>query len=379
VFLMRPVRWWMRTRRQRVVEVEVRGTERVKRLLADGAGVLIMANHPTHADALLAYDLAERLRRCFHVMTAAEVFANASRITRWILQRHGCFSVDRAGADLRAFKRSVEILQRSPNPLMIFPEGQVYHLNDHVTPFRDGPTTIALSAVRRAERPIYCVPCALKYWYVRDPTAELEELMTELERRARWLPQPDRPLAQRILKYAAGQLALKEVEYLGSPQAGALPDRLSRLREHILGPLEKHYETNPAGQTIPERIKAVSRGCVQRLQEEEISDEARGEIETQLHHIFVVVQLYSYLGDYLEGTPPVERLAETLDKFEEDVIDVTYATVRGTRRAVVALGEPVDVSGFKKGSARKAAPELTREIENRVQALLDELASSRTR
>lgn len=67
----------------------------------------------------------------------------------------------------------------------------------------------------------------------------------------------------------------------------------------------------------------------------------------------------------------IERIAETLDKFEEDLLPQQTATIRGVRRAVVSLGEPIDVAGFGKG--KSAARELTKVLESRVQQLLDKV------
>jgi len=88
--------------------------------------------------------------------------------------------VDREGSDLHAFKRAVQVLSEERFPLVIFPEGEVYHINDRVTPFREGPAVIALTAIKNGDRPNYVVPCAIKYQYLDDPTPELETLMTEL-------------------------------------------------------------------------------------------------------------------------------------------------------------------------------------------------------
>ena len=60
--------------------------------------------------------------------------------------------------------------------------------------------------------------------------------------------------------------------------------------------------------------------------------------------MFLVVQLYSYPGDYVAESPTIERVAETLDKFEEDVLNRFSATVRGSRRSRVAFGEPILVT-----------------------------------
>ena len=73
-------------------------------------------------------------------------------------------------------------------------------------------------------------------------------------------------------------------------------------------------------------------------------------------------------SDYVAEHPSIDRLAETLDKFEEDILKRATATVRARRRAVVVLGEPITVPKEKK---RDAASELTQLLEERVQSLLD--------
>ena len=57
-------------------------------------------------------------------------------MARHLLPRIGAFPIDREGADLRAFKAGVEILARGRQPLVIFPEGEVYHVYDRLTPLR---------------------------------------------------------------------------------------------------------------------------------------------------------------------------------------------------------------------------------------------------
>lgn len=84
---------------------------------------------------------------------------------------------------------------------------------------------------------------------------------------------------------------------------------------------------------------------------------------------YLVVQLFSYPGDYVAQRPSIERLAETLTKFEGDVLGAPAAMALGLRRATLVFGEPVPVAvgDRKKG----AAAELTRTLEARVQSLLD--------
>jgi hypothetical protein len=362
-------------RGQRLTQIEIQATEQLRRPLDGNAGVLITPNHAFHYDANVLYEVGYRVKRPFHFLTAWQVFAMSSRFQQWSMQRHGCFSIDRENVDLSAFRLSIEILRDSPYPLVIFPEGDIYHTNDRVTPFRDGAAAVALAAAKRANRRVVCVPCALKWWFLDDPMPKLLELMDRLEERLLWRPRPDLLLPERIYRLAGGILALKEQEYLGSPQAGPLMQRRDALMDAVLGRLEDRHGVKPAG-TVPERVKALRQAIITKQQQPDLKDADRDALAGEMEELFTVVQVFSYPGDYVAEHPSVERIAETLDKFEEDLFRVTYPGVRGRRRVVVRFGEAVEVP---RGRTRKdAAVELTTELERRVQGLLDELNQSFT-
>lgn len=365
----RPVRHRRQRNKLRLADIEVRGLEHVRPLSAETHGMLITPNHACHDDAFVLYEAADRLDRLFYFMTAWQVFGTANMVERLVLRQHGCFSVDREGTDLRAFRLAVELLTTSPHPLVIFPEGVVYHLNDRVTPFREGPATIALSAAKRAKRRIACVPCAIKYHYVANPTNELVTVMNALERELFWRPRPQLPLVDRIYRYAEGLLAIKELEYLGSTSSGPLTQRLPALAEYILGGLEQRYGGDERQASIPERVKVLRQQAIKKLEELPEGDLRRRQIEDDLDDVYLVVQLFSYPGDYISERPTIERIAETVIKFAGDVQELPATTVFGVRRAVVCFGEPVIVTA---GDRKKGAgAELTRTLEQRVQALLD--------
>ena len=372
VRLSRPLRRRMQVKQQQLMKVEVQGIEHVRRAFRAGHGVLITPNHPSHADPFSMYAAADEVACPFHFMATWHVFTSRGAIGQWALQRIGIFSVDREGADLQAYKAAVKIVQESPYPLVIFPEGEIYHCNDRVTPFREGPATIAMSAARRAKRPIVCIPAALKYNYLVDPTLELIQVMGELESRIHWRPKVDLPLHDRIYAFAEAMLALKEIEYLGAVRKGTLPERVAVLTESILSKIEARYDYAPGNSTLPERIKEVRRRILNRLDESEMPRPNAIEIkqiDDDLDDVFFVSQMFSYPGDYVAQLPSVERMAETLDKFEEDVIH-PKATIRADRQVTVYFDEPITVEGGKR--SKSAAAELTDELESRVQALLNQ-------
>ncbi len=361
-----PFRRRLLRRTQRIMDIEIRGLEHLTQTLATGAGVLITPNHSSHTDPAV---LLEATQLPLYFMAAWQVFAKANILRQQVFRRHGCFSVDREGADMRAFRQAVEILQQKPEPLVIFAEGEVYHVNDTVTPFQDGPAAMAITAQKRADRDVMCVPCAMKFQYVSDPTPELSELMSRLESQILWRPRPDLPLPERIYRFAEGILGVKEVEYMGHSQTGTLPERVKSLAVFVLGRIEERYHVEPETDLVTGRVKLCRREIIKQLDEAE--GETLDQMRMDLDDLFMVVQLCSYPGDYVDAKPTIERLAETLDKFEEDILHAPTATIRGSRKATVAFGEPIPAklaSGKKQSIAA-----LTEKLEQGVQCLLDRI------
>jgi 1-acyl-sn-glycerol-3-phosphate acyltransferase len=365
--------WKRLRRRQRVVdhqlaEVEVRGLDRLRAAIDAGHGILITPNHSGHSDPQVVLAVADELGMPFYFMSAWQVFFQQRWLGRLILQHHGCFSIDREGTDLKAFRQATEILETSKHPLVIFPEGEVYHINERVTPFRDGAAAILFSAARRAKRDLVCLPCGIRYQYIDDPTESLINLMNRLEAAIFWRPRPDLPLHERIYRFAEAAMALKELEYIGRTSAGLLPERIDALADHVLDSLESRYQVKHDDKTQPERVKQLRRLALKQLQELSEGDAARKPYEHDLDDLFLVLQLFSYPGDYVRERPTIERMAETLDKLEEDMLDIFYPTIKGNRRATVSIGEPISVEKEKK---KQDVAALTHDMERAVQSQMD--------
>ena len=383
-----------------IQRVDIHGLEQLRTAVESGAGILVTPNHSFHYDSYVLGHAAHEVARPFHVMAAWQVFQAATPFQRFLMQRSGVFSIDRESADLGAFKRAVEILRSHSCPLVIFPEGDIYHTNDRVSPFREGAAAIALSAAKRSGRPTVIIPAAIKCRYVTDPTPGLLDLMSRLEQSLHWRPHTHLPLPERIYRFAEGLLALKELEYLGHHQSGTVQSRTTALIGHLIDEQEARHGIEQRTGTVPERVKELRRHHIERLSVGEavvgserhgassrsdaspaasavpltksiptLTDVERRQLERDMEDLFFVIQLYSYPGDYVAEKPSIERIAETLDKFEEDVLRVRYPTPRGTRHATVRFGEPIPLSNEK--ASREATAALTTQLEQRVQELLN--------
>ncbi len=373
---MRPLRR-KALREQKIVRVVPHGIEHLQSVLGKRNGILLTPNHSFHWDSYCLLEATDILRTPFYFMSAWQVFAMSSWFERHSMQRCGCFSVDREGTDVQALKTSVDILQQREHPLVIFPEGDVYHTNDRVTPFRDGAAGIALMAARKATRPICIVPVAIKRWYVEDPTSSLLTTVERLEKRLYWRPQTHLALSERILHLAQGLLALKEIEHFRATQEGTLGERIEKLSASILRVIETRCGIQAKPAIVPEQVKEVRRNII-------AARDQAGDKATQLQlqqwsadmdDMFLVTQLYSYPGDYLMENPTIERMAETLDKLEEDALEASYPTVHGAREVWVRFGEPIELP---LGKEKKLVPsELTDRMEQQVQSMLTAMNDER--
>lgn len=367
----RRYRWRQLRTRQRIESVQVEGGEHLQQAVREGCGTLITPNHSTHYDSAALYIAADRVDTPLYFMTAWQVFAMSSPLEVIAMQRLGCFSIDREATDRQAFKQAVDVLESQPHPLVIFPEGDIYHTNDAVTPFREGAAAIAITAAKRAERKVVIVPTGIKFFYVDDPMPELLDTMQRLEERVLLRPAPHRPIVERIYRLAEGIVALKELDFFSTTRSGSVKERAAALIDAILTQMETRHAL-PSRGTIPERAKALRQALIKRI-EDETSPSTNGvmtQLQQEMEDVFFVMQLYSYPGDYLHADASLERIAETVDKFEEDILGRDLPSVRGRRRVVVRFGAPVAVDCSVK---KPSSVELTHQLHARVQQLIDDV------
>jgi hypothetical protein len=369
-------------RKYNVQQVKVRGAEEVAKLCAQGHSVLVAPNHADHADPHAMAHVGRRYDLPFHFMAAREVFEKQGAIGNWALQRMGAFSVDREGADFSAIKTAMALLRQGRHPLVIFPEGEIYHHHERLAPLNEGVATILLRSMKGREaedNESYLVPTALRYAYDESVAGTYSARLSRLEERITWKPREGSDPVDRIYRLGSGLLATKEVEFLGTSSSGELVERIVGLQHALVGRIENaHYGEERDG-TIPERVKALRSTIRVELTDETLEGkepQRERQLYDDLDTIFVAVQLYSYPGQYLKESPTLHRIAETLVKLEEDVLgEGSYPTPRSV---TVRFGEPISVRGFldRLGlTVKKAVAPLTEILADDIQSMLEELTS----
>lgn len=356
--LLRPaVLTWLKYR-QHITRIDVRGAERIDTLRQAGHGLLLTPNHCRMTDALVLQKLSAVLNQPFYTMASSHLF-RGNRWLAWALRRMGGFSVYREGIDKQAIQTSVEILTRAERPLVIFPEGALSQANDHLQPLQEGVSFIARTAAARvardqinavhAPRQIYTVPIAIRYLFQGDAGETVGTILSGLESRLGWQPSRRKTLVERVTRIGDALLTLQEIEHLGSPQTGSLEDRLDALIDHLLQPLEAEWlQTTPSGSVIA-RVKDLRRVIVPDM----IGGDLTGaEMRRRWEHLRIAEfaqALSLYPARYVASHPTVDRLLETVERFEEQLTGQT--PVSGPRQVIIDVGEPLLVDPRRDRSA----------------------------
>ena len=360
--------WWPSQLRKNygVMSWEFVGAERLRASIAAGSGVIVASNHSRPCDPMMLGMLSGEVATPFHAMASWHLFMQ-SRVQGFLLQRVGGFSVYREGLDRESLKCAVRIVAEAKFPLIIFPEGIVSRNNDRLLNLMDGVSFIARSAARqRAASPnpgkTVVHPIFVRYFFEGDLAATLAPVLQDIEARLSWQPQTQLPLRERIRKAGHALLALKEIEYLGASQNGGVMQRLPRLLDHLLEPLEQEWSGGHREPDTMARVKRLRTAILPDMIRGDITEAESARRWRQLADLYLAQQLYCYSGDYLSGSPSPERLLETVERYEEDLTDT--ARPHPPLHAVVCVGEAIEATAVRDRSSENdpMADELRRHL-----------------
>lgn len=326
--------------------VECRGAERLRASIDAGHGIVLAPNHCRPSDPPAMAILSREVNSPFFVMASWHVFMQ-SAFQCWISRRLGAFSVYREGMDRQAMNEATTILETAERPLVIFPEGVITRTNDLLAPLMDGVAFMARAAAKRRAKQnppgqVVVHPIAIKYFFHGDLEKSVLSVIESIEHRLSWLPQSDLHPMERIGKVGDALLALKEIEYMGAPQSGDRYERLDRLIDHLLLPLEQEWigEGSP-GENVVARVKKLRTLIVPELATNDVSEEERQRRWKHLTDMYLAQQLWFYPRQYLSSDPTPERFIEMVEKLEEDLTDESQ--VHRPMSAVMQIGEAITV------------------------------------
>lgn len=353
--------------------------------LPRGVGIILAANHADETDFKACLELSRRSGRRFLFMMNREAFGEGFGTAGWWLQRLGAFSVERGGQSNEEAKRyTIEAVKRGREVLVIFPEGEIFYLNDQVQPFKSGAVDVGMQAVVEARRTrpdwtAYLVPMAIKYRY-REPIAPI------LERRTRRMEQrlsrrlSGLSLQRRLAEILADLLHRHELAHHLEPASDRLTElseRVQEVRRAILSQVEAKYagaNVNPRAQTMDRtwQLSSYLRGLLTRRGRSDAA--SRAQVRTDLAALTSVGQMGSWQPQYTDVDSSQERLAETVLKLEREVYQTKRPRQLANRDVFLRIGEPIDLSRFLPSyleDARAVRHGVAEQLRDVIQALID--------
>lgn len=360
-----------------VVDVRCQNLDRLRQSLSAGHGILLTPNHCRPCDPLVVGELCRQTGTSPFILASWHLFLQG-RWRAFLLRRIGAFSIYREGMDRQALQASIQILQEAQRPLVIFPEGVITRTNDRLVALMEGTSFIARTAAkRRAETQtpgqVVIHPVAIRYFFQGDIQASVQAVLDELERRLTWQPQLAMGLYDRIYKVGEALLCLKEMEYLGQPQTGPVFQRLERLIDQVLGPMEQEWLNGRREASVVARVKKLRAAILPDMIQGPLTDQERERRWRQLADMYLIQQMSHYPPDYIRSNPAPERMLETVERFEEDLTDA--CRLHPPIVATVQVGDAIPVGITRE----RGAPDdpLMVAVETSLRSMLAELATSR--
>ena len=357
-----------------VTEVEVRGADKLSDLMRAGHGILLAPNHCRMGDALVLQALSNEVKHPFFVMASSHLF-HGGKALAWALRKLGAFSVYREGVDRTAVKTAIDILTTAKRPLIIFPEGALSRANDHLNALMEGVPFIAHAAARKLEKQsatknagVVVVPVGIKYLFKGDIQSTLEPMLSNIEERLVWHPQRNLSLFDRIYKIGHALITLKEIQYFGAGQPGELDERLNRLIDHLLVPLEDEWLDGKRSDSVFSRVKELRKAVIPNMIEGELSDDEHDRRWLQLDAMDLAQHMSLYPRRYLASRLTVDRMLETAERMEESLSGAPPTPPPMT--AVVQVGDSIEVTSRRS----RDGDGLLGQVESSLQSMLDSLS-----
>lgn len=339
--LFKPTLKWL----QGVVDHECRNLDKLRASIEAGHGIMMCPNHPRLADPMVFCFVARETPCNFYAMASWHLF-NQNRFSRWLIRLMGAFSINREGLDRQAIDYAIKILQSAERPLLLFPEGATSKTNDRLMALMEGPAFIARNAAKRRAKQdggkVVVHPIGIKYLYQGDIEKACHAVLSDIEQRLTWKPQQNVPLIDRLIKAGNAMLTLKELQFDAPGEGSTLRQRQTNLVNHLLHPLEKEWLGTTKNGGIAIRIKNLRMKIFPEMSRAEIGETERARRWDHLERTYLAQQVDCYPENYIVAMPSVDRILETCEKFEEDLMD--KHRIHGNLKVIIDVDDAIEVS-----------------------------------
>lgn len=316
-------------------------------------GLILTPNHADETDPRICFEVSRKAKQQFFFMCNREAFHELRGFAGWVLQRIGAYSVERGGHDSRAKQYSIDIVKESKNTLVIFPEGEIFYLNQSLQPFHSGAIEIGMQAIieKRVTDPswtTFLIPMSIRYHYVVSIKEELEKRIRRMEVHLE-KHYTGATAQSRLTGIMNDAITEKERRHHIAPESehlGEVAGRVEYLRTALLAEVAIKYKGSYKDQarTIDQAFQLSA-----HLREElsqTISQEHQAEYKEDLSTLQEVQHLVAWHPDYVKENPSPERIAEMVIKLERELLNIQRPRPLGKREVFIKIGKPLDLSTY---------------------------------
>lgn len=355
-----------------------------------GQRMVLVPNHPSHGDPAVLFKLSRDAKENWYYLSNREQFDRWFGLYGRLLQLCGTYSVARGTLDMESFLITRKLLVDHPNKLVVFAEGGNYSWNDLEAPFQEGLFRLLIKATEEMREkgilePLWIQPVALKYVYGPKTNRLLLVSLERLEKAVGVSETPPDSFRDRVL--AIGERIVTQVEksFFGKTFAKEeLSERITRVREEMLHRFAQALGTatpTPESGSLLERTRVLFdqfhrvnlEGVLPKTEYEQTLFEADMQSKQSVRLLLDRLENWAALKDGYLDNESLTRQVEILSRLEREVFKAVY--LHPPRRCEVRLGEPFDLTKFANGDAKtkEVAKRATREAENRVRSLLQDM------
>lgn len=347
------------------------------------SGLILAPNHADETDPRLCLELSRLSGKRLISMCNREAFDELFGLAGYVLQRLGHFSVERGTHDTRAIEHAIEVVERGSDGLVVFPEGEIFYLNEEIQPMHAGAIEIGMQALQRRRTEdenwqAFVIPVAIKYHYPENIESLLERRLTRLESHL-LLPHLDAAPAVR-LQAIQSKLLQKQIKAQELPVDPAAFDTLlaeiKAAETALIAKVEaRHKDLSTYQKHLIDQAWQLEAELRNDIATSRDPAEKRG-LQADLDRLKEVAQLESWDPQYYQSRQSQDRLAEALLKMERELYHIHRPKQLARRNAHIKLGEPIKLADYLidyDKDAKALRHDLTQKLHDKIQEMIEEL------
>ena len=131
------------------------------------------------------------------------------------------------------------------------------------------------------------------------------------------------------------------LQFVGRTQEGTIHERIAKLLDAILGPMEAEWTNGNGDGHVVARVKRLRSAILPDMIKGGLTADEKARRWRLLEDADVAQQLYHYPAEYVTEKTSKGRILETVERFEEDLTG--KVRVHGPVEATLTVGDAIEV------------------------------------